>query len=72
MIVFLTGLVSLGQVSTEEWTTYPIIGLKYDKVVDTEGKVYFLSSGSLYSYDKESHETYFYNASNKLSGNNIT
>ena len=56
---------------TGQWTIYPTIGSKYDKVVDTDSKVYFLNSGGLYSYDKDSKETYFYNTANKLSGSNI-
>lgn len=56
---------------TGQWIIYPTIGSKYDKVVDTDSKVYFLNSGGLYSYDKDSKETYFYNTANKLSGSNI-
>ena len=68
----LIGLSSIGQVTNEQWNIYPVIGSKYDQVVDTDDRVYFLSSGSLYSYDKISKETYFYNSTNKLSGSNIS
>ncbi len=59
------------QMSSDQWTIYPIIDSRYDKIIDTDSKVYFLSSGSLYSFDKSSNETYFYNSSNKLSGSSI-
>lgn len=60
------------QQSAGQWTIYPVIGLDYDKIIDTENKVYFLSSASLYSFDKQTDETYFYNSENKLSSNSIT
>lgn len=64
-------LISAAQEWSGQWTIYPIIGSKYDKITDTGSKVYFLSSGSLYSFDRSSSETYFYNKSNKLSSSNI-
>lgn len=54
-----------------QWTIYPTVGSKYEKIIDTKSKVYFLNSASLYSYDKNTEETYFYNTSNKLSDSNI-
>ena len=72
LVVTLSGILSVSaQQWTGQWTIYPIVGAKYDRVIDTDSKVYFLSSGSMYSYDKDSKETYFYNTSNKLSGSNI-
>lgn len=59
------------QQTTGLWTVYPVIGSDYDKVIDTESKVFFLTSSFLYSYDKETNETYFYNSSNKLSSSGI-
>lgn len=71
VISILTGVYSFGQVTTDNWTVYPTIGSEYDNVLETDKMVYFLSGGALYSYNKESHETYFYNSTNKLSGNSI-
>lgn len=55
-----------------QWTIYPVIGKQYDKIIDGKDKVYFLTSSSIYSYDKENDETYFYDSSNKLSGSDVT
>ncbi|MDE6703649.1 MAG: hypothetical protein K2K00_08230, partial [Muribaculaceae bacterium] len=72
LIVSLSGLLSLSaQQWTGQWTIYPVVGARYDRIIDTDSKVYFLTSGTMYSYDKDSKETYFYNTSNKLSGSNI-
>ncbi len=68
-LVAFCGFASKAQTAAgDEWTIYPIITNSYDKVVDTDSKVYFLSGGSLFSIDKKSNETYFYDYSNKLSG----
>ena len=72
LIVSLSSLLSLSaQQWTGQWTIYPVVGARYDRIIDTDSKVYFLTSGTMYSYDKDSKETYFYNTSNKLSGSNI-
>ena len=70
-VLFFNFILLSAQQFTGQWTIYPTVGSKYDKVVDTDSKVYFLNSGNMYSYDKNSKETYFYNTSNKLSGSNI-
>lgn len=61
-----------GQQSVGQWKIYPVVGSDYEKIIDTDSKVYFLSSSSLYSFDKNTNETYFYNSSNKLSGSGIS
>lgn len=74
LIIFVVTLLAFIPCNSQEnaqWKIYPVVGSKYDKVLETEGKVYFLSSGSLYSYDKSTNEIYFYNTSNKLSGSSI-
>lgn len=43
-----------------------------DKLIDTDSKVYFLTCGQLYSYDKDNDETYCYSSGNRLSDSNIT
>ena len=43
-----------------------------DKLIDTPDKVFFLTCGQLYSYDKENDETYCYSSGNKLSDNDIS
>lgn len=70
--ILLSLLPSYAQQSAGQWKIYPIVGSDYEKIIDTEEKVYFLSSSSLYSFDKNTNETYFYNSSNKLSGSGIS
>ena len=61
------------QKSVGEWMVYPTFNSQITKVVDTKDKVYYLSSGSLFSYDKDNNETYAYTAANRLNDNtNIT
>lgn len=43
-----------------------------EKMVDTPRHVYYISVGQLYSYDKETGETYNYTISNRLSGSTAT
>lgn len=54
------------------WEKYSAFAGGIDRVVDTEKNLYFLSSGSLYGYDKENDETYAYNQANKLSDNGVS
>ena len=42
-----------------------------DRVIDTDDKVYFLTCGQLYSYDKDNDETYCYSSGNRLSDSNV-
>lgn len=52
-----------------EWNVYPLFSSTLSKVVETpSGKVYYLSGGSLYSYDLDSDEHYAYTRRNKLNG----
>ena len=42
------------------WTVVPVGGQAIDQLQDTPEKVYFLSGGSLFSYDKETTESQYY------------
>lgn len=73
IIVFLFSLTAVyGQQTVGQWKIYPTVGKQYDKIIESKDKVYFLTAASLYSYDKKTHETYFYDSSNKLSSSNIS
>lgn len=72
IFAFMFSMVAVfGQQTLGQWKIYPTVGKEYDKIIDSKDKVYFLTAASLYSYDKNSKETYFYDSSNKLSGSNI-
>lgn len=80
MTKFLSGLltilftfsIAVAQQSVGQWKIFPTVGKQYDKIIDSKEKVYFLTASSLYSFDKNTNETYFYDSSNKLSGSSIS
>lgn len=58
--VLFSGLVAFAQHAPGTWRTFPMLGNNFDRVVDTPSKVYYLTGGSLYSYDKADKETVYY------------
>lgn len=57
LISLLPAGVSARQQAVGSWFTYPLYKGVPDRIVDTPAKVYYLSLGRLYSYDKDSDET---------------
>ena len=71
-IVFLASLyIVSAQHVPGSWKVIPMTGTSFEFVQDTPGKVYFLSSGSLYSFDKETSETMYYTPGSKISDSSI-
>lgn len=72
-LILLTGAVQGGtaQNAVGSWKTYNIFA-GVDKILDTPSKVYYVSVGQLYSYDKEYEETYNYSTSGKLHGSMVS
>ncbi|MDE6097348.1 MAG: hypothetical protein K2L80_08655 [Muribaculaceae bacterium] len=60
-------LLSLTGAGAQSWTIYPLYNGKFSDIVETPSKLYYSSNGSLYSYDKDTQETYAYTNANKLS-----
>lgn len=61
------------QLAVGGWKIYsPFVTSSVSKMIETPQKLYYISEGSLYSYDKESDESYSYNSINKLNDNGIT
>lgn len=58
--------------SVGEWYVFPRFDGQAQSLIDTPSIVYYVSGGSLYSYDKDSGETYSYSTQNKLADTNIT
>ncbi len=54
------------------WRTYAVFSAPPQKVIDTGSKVYYISGGSLFSYDKKADESYSYTTDNKLNGVDIS
>ena len=71
ILVALIPCLTFAQRDLGEWKSYS----RYTKVTQMEqtpDKIYYLSGNSLYSYDKNTNESYTYSSLNKLSDNTIT
>lgn len=71
ILVALIPCLTFAQRDLGEWKSYS----RYTKVTQmqqTPDKIYYLSSNSLYSYDKNTNESYTYTSLNKLSDNAIS
>jgi ligand-binding sensor domain-containing protein len=55
-----------------EWHLYSLFADGVTKVVDAKNKVYYVSSGRLFSYDKTTSESYSYSTDNGLNDINVT
>ncbi len=58
--------------SVGEWHLYSLFSGGVDKIIDAKNRVYYTSSGRLYSYDKRTSETYNYSTDNVLNDTNVT
>ena len=54
------------------WNVHSVFATPPVKVIDTGSKVYYVSGGSLFSYDKNQKESYSYTSGNKLSDVGVT
>lgn len=64
-------LPALAQQITGEWNIYPQIGATIERLIDTPDHAYYLSAGSLYSYDRQDNENFVYTTNNRLTDNGI-
>lgn len=55
------------QLATGSWRQFPSFGA-FSDIIDTPDKVYYVTAGSLYSYDKSEDETRHFEAFTDLSG----
>lgn len=65
--ILFSGLAAFAQHAPGSWRTFPMFGTNFDRVVDTPSKVYYLTGGSLYSYDKADKETVYYSPGEMIS-----
>ena len=63
-------LITFAQTTTGSWKVYSRY-TKVSKMEQTPDKIYFLSGNSLYSYDKNTQQSYSYSSLNKLNDNYI-
>ncbi len=84
IITVLLPLMANAQLSVGNWKLYPAYNnvKVYDnnilnepftgyRMLDTPEKVYYVSEGFLFSYDKKTEESYAYTVRNKMSDNNV-
>lgn len=60
LITLLTALSSWAGLAVGSWKHHPVFGQTMQQVLDTPDKVFYTTSGVLYSYDKKSQETRSY------------
>lgn len=70
ILTILIPIVSLSQTTVGKWNTFPRY-TNITEMVQTPEKVYFVSGTSLYSYDKNTQQSYSYTSLNKLNDNEI-
>lgn len=71
LTVLASCLGAVAQHAPGSWKIIPMTGEYIDEIVDTPDHVYYLSGGSLYSYDKEYQETVFYAPGQQISDSGI-
>lgn len=72
ILVSLLPLMMQAQMSVGQWKLYSVFANSVTKMLETPDKVYYVSEGNLYSYDKLTDENYHYASVNKLNDNEIT
>ncbi|MDE6100082.1 MAG: hypothetical protein K2G01_03485 [Paramuribaculum sp.] len=55
-----------------DWTNHSVFAAPPQQIVDTGSTIYYLSGGSLFSYDKKSDESFSFTTSNRLSAPTAT
>lgn len=75
-IIYLLGILLLVQstafASVGDWTSHGVFGSSLQKLIDTDNRVYFLSNGWLYCYDKENDESFSISESGDLNDASIS
>lgn len=74
LALILTANYAIAQLAVGDWRIHSFYSGQVTKMVDTPDKMYIVSGGNLFSYDKsdEYGEVYSYNSRNMLSDNNIS
>lgn len=72
ILLAIAPLAVMAQVATGEWYTYPTFTGKVSQMVATADRVYYLSEGSLFSYDTTTNELYSYTKRNLLNDNQVS
>lgn len=70
LLSLVTAVAAVAQ--TGEWVKYPVFDRSVSHISETPSKVYYVSGGFLYSYDKSSDETIAYTSLNYLTDNDVS
>ena len=70
--LFITSICACANMQSQNsWYVYDVFSSAVDGIIETPSLVYYTSAGNLFSYDKDSDETYAYTPYNKLNGNQV-
>lgn len=64
----LFALLAVLPVNAGKWGVTPCANGTYTHIVETPGRVYYVTNQNLFHYDKDTQETYHYSMENKLTG----
>lgn len=67
LLLIVVPFVAKAQLAVGDWRVHSLFGNTLTNIIDTSDRVYVLSTGSLYSYDKAGQELESYTMRNKLS-----
>lgn len=75
-VIYLLGMLlfmqSAALASVGDWTWHGVFGTSLKKLIDTDNRVYYLSNGWLYCYDKENDENFSVSESGDLNDVSIS
>ena len=66
LLLIIVPFIAKAQLAVGDWRVHSLFGNTLTNIIDTNDRVYVLSSGSLYSYDKAGQELEAYTMRNKL------
>ncbi len=69
--IIATSFATIAQHTPGSWRILPMSGEFFDNVIDTPNNVYYITGGSLYSYNKEYNETTYYTPGSRISDSGI-
>ena len=67
LLLFVVPFVAKAQLAVGDWRVHSLFGNTLTNIIETGDRVYILSTGSLYAYDKQGEQLEAYTMRNKLS-----
>lgn len=77
ILILLTAVIGMAcgasaQHTPGTWRIVPMHGTSFTSLYDTPARVFYVTGGSLYSYDKENNETMYYSPGENISGYSVS